>query len=66
MKKTMMSVVMIATAVALLQGCASSNQSMTFEPGTLDAKKFVPKVDQFVIIADGSLSMADRRTVNAS
>ena len=60
MKKTMMSLVMIATAVALLQGCASSNQSMTFEPGALDAEKFVPKVDQFVIIADGSLSMADR------
>ncbi len=60
MKKTMMSALMIVAAVALLQGCASSNQSMTFEPGALDAEKFLPKVDQFVIIADGSLSMADR------
>ncbi len=60
MKKTMMSALMIVAAVALLQGCASSNQSMTFEPGSLDAEKFVPKVDQFVVIADGSLSMADR------
>ena len=56
----MMSALMIVAAVALLQGCASSNQSMTFEPGALDAEKFVPKVDQFVVIADGSLSMADR------
>ena len=60
MRKNMMSALMIVAAVALLQGCASSNQSMTFEPGALDAEKFVPKVDQFVIIADGSLSMADR------
>ncbi len=60
MRKNMMSALMIVAAVALLQGCASSNQSMTFEPGALDAEKFVPKVDQFVVIADGSLSMADR------
>ena len=60
MKKTMMSALMIVAAVALLQGCASSHQSMTFEPGSLDAEKFVPKVDQFVVITDGSLSMADR------
>ncbi|MCJ7756056.1 MAG: hypothetical protein MUP13_15950, partial [Thermoanaerobaculales bacterium] len=60
MKKTMMSALMIVAAVALLQGCASLHQSMTFEPGSLNAEKFVPKVDQFVVITDGSLSMADR------
>jgi OOP family OmpA-OmpF porin len=60
MKKTMISAVVIVAAVVLVQGCASANKTLTFEPGTLDAGKFVRKVDQFVVIADGSLSMADR------
>ena len=60
MKRRTLAVVMIVAAVALTQGCASSHHTMDFDPGTLDAAKYVPKVDQFVIIADGSLSMADR------
>ncbi len=60
MKKTMMSAVMIVAAIALMQGCASTEKNMTFEPGALDSGKFVRKVDQFVVITDGSLSMADR------
>jgi outer membrane protein OmpA-like peptidoglycan-associated protein len=51
--------VIFAVAV-LAQACASSKQTMTFEPGSIDTGKYVRKVDQFVIIADGSLSMADR------
>jgi outer membrane protein OmpA-like peptidoglycan-associated protein len=60
MKKQMMAAGVIVAAVALAQGCASTHNMMTFEPGALDAGKFVRKVDQFVVIADGSLSMADR------
>ena len=60
MKRLTLTAIMIVAAVALTQGCASSHSAMTFEPGTIDAGKYVPKVDQFVIIADGSLSMADR------
>jgi OOP family OmpA-OmpF porin len=33
---------------------------VSFEPGSFDAARYVRKVDQFVVIADGSLSMADR------
>jgi len=60
MKKQALTAIMIIAAVALTQGCASTQQRMSFEPGSLDADKYVRKVDQFVIIADGSLSMADR------
>jgi len=59
MRKQALTVMMLVAAVALTQGCASSHHTMTFEPGALDAGKYVRKVDQFVIIADGSLSMAD-------
>jgi OOP family OmpA-OmpF porin len=51
---------MIFAVVALTQACASSHQTLTFEPGSIDTGKYVRKVDQFVVIADGSLSMADR------
>jgi len=51
---------MIFAVVVLAQACASSHQTMTFEPGSIDTGKYVRKVDHFVIIADGSLSMADR------
>ena len=60
MKRNFMCVIVLAAVIGLTQGCASSSQSMAFEPGNLDATKYVTKVDQFVIIADGSLSMADR------
>jgi OOP family OmpA-OmpF porin len=48
-------------AVALLyQACASSRHDLSFEPGSINTDNYVRKVDQFVVIADGSLSMADR------
>jgi outer membrane protein OmpA-like peptidoglycan-associated protein len=54
-------VFLIVAVLTLTQACASSvNQAVTFEPGSIDAQRYVRKVDQFVVIADGSLSMADR------
>ena len=53
-------VMVVLTVVALVQGCASSRHETTFDPGAIDTEHFVRKVDQFVVIADGSLSMADR------
>ena len=53
--------VMVALAVVgLVQGCSSSRHEIVFDPGTIDTEHFVRKVDQFVVVADGSLSMADR------
>ncbi len=60
MKRTISYCVVIFAAAVLAQACASSKQTLTFEPGSIDTGKYVRKVDQFVIIADGSLSMADR------
>ena len=60
MKRTVSYCLMIFAVAVLAQACASSHQTMTFEPGSIDTGKYVRKVDQFVIIADGSLSMADR------
>ncbi len=52
--------ILIAAALALTVACASSmRHAVTFEPGSIDAQRYVRKVDQFVVIADGSLSMAD-------
>ncbi len=52
---------LLAVLVALtVSGCASSSSSEpSFQPGTIDNSKHVRKVDQFVVIVDGSLSMAD-------
>ena len=60
MKKKMTFAMVMLAAVVLTQACASSHHRTSFEPGSLDADKYLPKVDQFVVIADGSLSMADR------
>ena len=60
MKRTVSYCVMIFAVAVLAQACASSHKTMTFEPGSIDTDRYVRKVDQFVIIADGSLSMADR------
>ena len=60
MKRAVSYCLMIFVVAVLAQACASSHQTMTFEPGSIDTGKYVRKVDQFVIIADGSLSMADR------
>ena len=60
MKRIAPYIVLIFAVVVLTQACASSHQAVTFDPGSIDADLYVRKVDQFVVIADGSLSMADR------
>jgi OOP family OmpA-OmpF porin len=47
-------------AVIVVSGCVSAPPPMEFQPGTVDTDFVVPKVDQFAIVVDGSLSMADR------
>ncbi len=52
---------MVVTAMALgLAGCATIPPTLQFEQGTIDQATVAPKVDEFVIVVDGSLSMADR------
>jgi len=60
--KTRPAYILLAVAAAVLsQACTTvSNQPLSFEPGTLDAERYVRKVDQFVVIMDGSMTMADR------
>jgi len=60
MRKTALYVVPVLAVVVLAQACATSNGGLSFEPGSIDAGRYVRKVDQFVVVADGSLSMADR------
>ena len=60
MKRAALSVALVLGTMVLAQACASSSHNLTFEPGSIDTGKYVRKVDQFVVIADGSLSMADR------
>jgi OOP family OmpA-OmpF porin len=60
MKRVTLYIVLIFAMVMLTQACASSQTTLSFEPGAIDTDKFVRKVDQFVVIADGSLSMNDR------
>lgn len=40
-------------------GCATAPPSLDFTPGTIDTSTVVPKVDEFVIVVDGSLSMSE-------
>ena len=58
MKKATLMMVAAVAIVTLTQACASSH--MAFEPANLDADKYVRKIDQFVVVADGSQSMGDR------
>lgn len=60
MKKSIGYVALIVGLAVMSQACLSSHQPINFEPASLDADKYVRKVDQFVLIGDGSLSMADR------
>lgn len=60
MKKSVMYLALIVGLVVMTQACASSHQPLNFEAAALDADKYVRKVDHFVLIGDGSLSMADR------
>ena len=60
MRRTVVNCLLVALAVILIQGCASTKERLDFEPGSIDSDRYVRKVDQFVVIADGSLSMSDR------
>ncbi len=60
MRKSIMYLGLIVGLVVMTQACASTHQPINFEAASLDADKYVRKVDQFVLIGDGSLSMADR------
>jgi OOP family OmpA-OmpF porin len=60
MKRAASFVVVIFVILIFTQACASSRSPLTFNPGDIDTDHYVRKVDQFVVIADGSLSMADR------
>jgi OOP family OmpA-OmpF porin len=60
MKKAVSYAALIFAATIWTQACASSHHTLSFEPGAINTDRYVPKVDQFVVIADGSLSMADR------
>jgi OOP family OmpA-OmpF porin len=48
-------------SLGLLAGCASapSGPAPTFQPETIDAEAYVPKVDSFAVILDASSSMRD-------
>jgi len=58
MKRTAGLALVAMAAVMLTQGCA--HHTMTFEPGSIDSDYYVRKVDQFIVIADASMSMSDR------
>jgi hypothetical protein len=48
----------VAAAVALVGACSSVQPQ--YQAGTIDPDYWVPKVDQFAVIGDGSLSMSDK------
>jgi OOP family OmpA-OmpF porin len=48
------------TVIVLTQACTSTKNDLSFEPGAIDTDGYVRKVDQFVVIADGSMSMSER------
>ena len=58
MKRTTGLALVAMAALVLTQACA--HHSMNFEPGEIDSEYYVKKVDQFIVIADESMSMADR------
>jgi OOP family OmpA-OmpF porin len=60
MKSRLMRGAMLVVAAAALIGCASSQKSFVYEPDEIDPDYWVSKVDRFVVIADGSLTMTDR------
>jgi OOP family OmpA-OmpF porin len=60
MKRVISYPVLIFAVTISIQACASSRHTLSFEPGKIDTATYVRKVDQFVVIADGSLSMTDR------
>ncbi len=58
MKRTTGLALAAVAALVLTQACA--HHPMNFEPGEIDADYYVKKVDQFIVIADESMSMGDR------
>ncbi len=50
--------VLVATAMVMVGACSSVQPR--FEAGSIDPEYWVPKVDQFALIGDGSLSMNDK------
>jgi len=58
MKRTTGLALVAMAALVLTQACA--HHSMNFEPGEVDTDYYVKKVDQFIVIADESMSMGDR------
>jgi OOP family OmpA-OmpF porin len=60
MKRFASYAVLIFATAMFAQACASSHHRLGFEPGSIKTDTYVRKVDQFVVIADGSMSMADR------
>ena len=58
MKRTTGLALVAMAALVLTQACA--HHPMNFEPGEIDSDYYVKKVDQFIVIADESMSMADR------
>ena len=58
MKRTTGLALVAMAALVLTQACA--HHPMNFEPGEIDADYYVKKVDQFIVIADESMSMGDR------
>jgi len=63
MKKHYLKTVYIVMISALLIGCAGEKvkpTSLAFEPYQFDAKQYVPKVNNFVVILDTSLSMSEK------
>jgi hypothetical protein len=58
MKRTTGLALVAMAALVLTQGCA--HHSMNFEPGDIDPDVYVKKIDQFIVIADESMSMSDR------
>ncbi len=58
MKRNIGRLLVIVAAVALAGACSSVQPS--YEAGSIDPEFWVPKVDQFAVIGDGSLSMSDK------
>jgi OOP family OmpA-OmpF porin len=60
MKKSVLSSFLLLLCGALLAACAgmkAREAPMTFTPATIEAGKYIPKVDNFLIILDASYSM---------
>jgi len=58
MKRTTGLALVAVAALVLTQACA--HHPMNFEAGDIDPENYVKKIDQFIVIADESMSMADR------